>query len=292
MARRFDYFLRETVSGLRRNGLVTFAAVSTVFISLFLGGGALLINRQANLMLEFTTNKVEVAVYLEDGISLDQQNRIQGILNRLPEVASVDYESKEEAYGRFKVLFANQPDLVLNVSADALPASFRVKLADPEKFESVRAVLQGEPGIEKISDQRELLRQFFAIANVFKFGVGAVAIIMLVSASGLIANTVRMALFARRKEIGIMKLVGATNWFIRVPFLIEGMVQGLIGAGAAVVGLFVIKLGFVDPLRNQIGFVPILRNADMMFAVPILLGVGVLVAGVASLIAMRRFLDV
>lgn len=292
MARRGEYFLRETISGLRRNGLVTFAAVSTVFISLFLLGGALLIGRQANLMVEATTAKVEVAVYLADDISPQQRNRLQDMLLDLDEVASVDFESKQEAYERFQLLFADQEDLRENVTPDALPASFRVKLADPEKFAVVDAVMTGQPGVDKVQDQRDLLKQFFAIANVFRFGVGAVAIIMLVSAAGLIANTVRMALFARRKEIGIMKLVGATNWFIRIPFLIEGMVQGLLGAGVAILSLFVIKVVFVDPLRNQIGFIPLLRNADMMFTVPLLLVAGVLVAAIASLVAMRRFLDV
>jgi cell division transport system permease protein len=292
MARRSSYFFRETVIGLRRNGLVTFAAISTVFISLFMLGGALLIGRQANLMVEATTAKVEVAVYLLDDISQDQQNRIQTMLEGMPEVATVEYESKGEAYARFKDLFSDQEALIENVSPDALPASFRVKLADPEKFEAVAAQLEGQPGIERVNDQRELLRQFFAIADVFRFGVGAVAVIMLVSAAGLIANTVRMAVFARRKEIGIMKLVGATNWFIRVPFLIEGMVQGLLGATAAILGLFVIKIIFVDPLRNQIGFIPLLTNSDMVFTVPLLLAAGVLVAAIASVIAMRRFLDV
>jgi cell division transport system permease protein len=292
MARRGDYFLRETISGLKRNGLVTFAAVSTVFISLFLLGGALLIGRQANLMVEATTAKVEVAVYLADDVSDQQRDRLEEMLLGLDEVATVDYESKQEAFERFQELFADQEDLVENVTPDALPASFRVKLADAEKFEVVRAVMLGQPGVERVQDQRDLLKQFFAIANVFRFGVGAVAIIMLVSAAGLIANTVRMALFARRKEIGIMKLVGATNWFIRVPFLIEGMVQGLLGAGAAILSLFVIKVVFVDPLRNQIGFIPLLRNADMMFTIPLLLVAGVVVAAVASLVAMRRFLDV
>jgi cell division transport system permease protein len=292
MALKTDYFFRETIQGLKRNGLVTFAAVSTVFISLFLLGGALLIGRQVDLVVAATTQKVEVAVYLQDDISEDQRDRLTDILTSMPEVASVDYESKQEAWLRFQELFQDQDALVENVTPDALPASFRVKLVDPEKFDVVDAVLAGEPGIESVQDQRELLNRLFAITRVFRIGVGAVAVIMLVSAAGLIANTVRMALFARRKEIGIMKLVGATNWFIRIPFLIEGMLQGLLGAGAAILGLFVLKVLFVDPLRNRIGFMPLVANGDLMFTIPIILVIGVFVAAVASVIAMRRFLDV
>jgi cell division transport system permease protein len=292
MARRVDYYFRETVSGLRRNGVVTFAAISTVFISLFLLGGALLIGRQTDLLIEAQAQNVEVAVFLLDDVSGAQQRRLNDKIANMPEVESVVYESKEAAYRNFKELFANQPELWQNVGPDALPASFRVKLADPEKFEVIAARLAGEPGIEEIRDQRELLRQFFAVASIFRFGVGATAIIMLVSAAGLIANTVRMALFARRKEIGIMKLVGATNWYIRIPFLVEGMVQGLIGAGVALAAIFTIKALWFDELRGQIGFIPLLQTGDMFFVVPLLLVAGVVVAAVASLFAMRRFLDV
>ena len=292
MARRVDYYFRETISGLRRNGVVTFAAISTVFISLFLLGGALLIGRQTDLLIEAQAQNVEVAVFLLDDISGAQRLRLNEKIANMPEVDSVVYESKEEAYRNFKDLFANQPELWQNVGPDALPASFRVKLADPEKFEVIAARLAGEPGIEEIRDQRELLRQFFAVASIFRFGVGATAIIMLVSAAGLIANTVRMALFARRKEIGIMKLVGATNWYIRIPFLVEGMVQGLIGAGVALAAIFTIKALWFDELRGQIGFIPLLQTGDMFFVVPLLLVAGVVVAAVASLFAMRRFLDV
>jgi cell division transport system permease protein len=292
MARRVDYYFRETVSGLRRNGVVTFAAISTVFISLFLLGGALLIGRQTDLLIEAQAQNVEVAVFLLDDISGAQRVRLSDKIAHMPEVESVEHESKDEAYRNFKELFANQPELWQNVGPDALPASFRVKLADPEKFEVIAARLEGEPGIEEIRDQRELLRQFFAVASIFRFGVGATAIIMLVSAAGLIANTVRMALFARRKEIGIMKLVGATNWYIRIPFLVEGMVQGLIGAGVALAAIFTIKALWFDELRGQIGFIPLLQTGDMFFVVPLLLVAGVVVAAVASLFAMRRFLDV
>jgi cell division transport system permease protein len=292
MARRVDYYFRETISGLRRNGVVTFAAISTVFISLFLLGGALLIGRQTDLLIEAQAQNVEVAVFLLDDISRDQRLRLNEKIATMPEVDTVVYESKDEAYRNFKELFANQPELWQNVGPDALPASFRVKLADPEKFEVIAARLAGEPGIEEIRDQRELLRQFFAVASIFRFGVGATAIIMLVSAAGLIANTVRMALFARRKEIGIMKLVGATNWYIRIPFLVEGMVQGLIGAGVALAAIFTIKALWFDELRGQIGFIPLLQTGDMFFVVPLLLVAGVVVAAVASLFAMRRFLDV
>ena len=292
MSRRIDYYFKETVQGLRRNGLMAFAAISTVFISLFLFGGALLIGRQVNLVVDATTGKVEVAVYLQDSISQADRDRLFNLIQDMPVVSDVTYESKEDAYKHFLQIFRNQSALTQNVSRDALPASFRVKLADPQKFESVAAQLQGQPGIERIVDQRSILKRLFAVSNVLRWGAYIASVVILISAAGLIGNTVRMAVFARRKEIGIMKLVGATNWFIRIPFLIEGMVEGLLGAGAAILGLFILKRVFVDPLHNQIGFMPLIQGGDLMFTIPILLLMGVAVAILASLVAMRRFLEV
>ncbi len=127
---------------------------------------------------------------------------------------------------------------------------------------------------------------------MFKIGIMAVALIMGISAAALIGNTVRMAVFARRKEIGIMRLVGATNWHIRLPFLIEGMMEGLIGAGVAILGLFIMKVAFVDPLRDNIGFIPLIGSPDVVNTIVPLIIAGVVVSGLASLVGMRRYLEV
>ncbi len=146
-------------------------------------------------------------------------------ITELPVVENVDFESKQEACDRFKELFANQRALVENVDCDALPASLRVQLEDPEQYAQVEAVLQGQPGIDRIVDQSAFLDRLFAVTRVFRVGVLLISLVMLVSAAILIANTVRMGLFARRKEIGIMKLVGATNWRIRWPVPDRGAVR-------------------------------------------------------------------
>jgi cell division transport system permease protein len=289
---RFESLFRETTSGLRRNGLVAFAAISTTFIALLLFGLALLISRQVNLMIEATTGNVEVAVYLSDPVNPDTVESLTTKLNELPVVSDVQYETKDEACSRFKELFANQRALVNNVDCDALPASLRVKLDDPEQYEQVAAVLEGQPGIDRIVDQSRFLDRLFAVTRVFRVGVLLVSFVMLVSAAVLIANTVRMGLFARRKEIGIMKLVGATNWRIRLPFLVEGLFESLIGALAAILFLFAMKVAFINPLYGTIEFVPWVKNSDVIAIVPWLLVAGAAVALIASLAGMRRFLDV
>jgi cell division transport system permease protein len=243
-------------------------------------------------MIEATTGNVEVAVYLTDPVNLDNVRSLTSTLNELPVVADVHYENKQEACERFQRLFAEQPALVNNVDCEALPASLRVKMEDPEQYAQVQAVLKGQPGIEQIVDQSAFLDRLFAVTRVFRVGVLLVAFVMLVSASILIANTVRMGLFARRKEIGIMKLVGATNWRIRLPFLVEGLFESLIGAVAAILFLFAIKVAFINPLNESVQFIPWIVNRDVIAIIPILLIAGAIVALLAGLVGMRRFLDV
>jgi len=289
---RFEYFFRETTSGLRRNGLVAFAAISTTFIALLLFGLSLLISRQVDLMIQQTTGNIEVVVYLSDPVNPDNVQSLTDKLNELPVVSDVHFETKEEACARFKELFRDQPALVKTVNCDALPASLRVNLSDPEQFDQISAVLQGQPGIDRIVDQRDFLTRLFAVVRAFRLGVLIMSVVMLVSAAFLIANTVRMGLFARRKEIGIMKLVGATNWRIRIPFLVEGVFESLIGAVIAILFLFALKVAFINPLYKEILFIPWIKNTDVIAVVPWLIVAGILVALLASLAGMRRFLDV
>ena len=173
-----------------------------------------------------------------------------------------------------------------------MPASFRIKLYDPSKYAVIKARIGQFPGVEDVVDQSQILKRFFGISHVLQAGALIAAGVMLLSATGLIGNTVRLGVFARRKEIGIMRLVGATNWFIRVPFIIEAVVQALLGAILAIVGLFIVKQFFVDPLRNKIGFLPLLRVQDFMVTVPWLILIGIPAAILASFVAMRRFLEV
>jgi cell division transport system permease protein len=294
MARRADYYFRETAAGLRRNGLVAFAAVATVFISLFLFGGAQLIGKQIGLVVEQTTQGVEVAVFLRDGLGTDQQQRLLQRLQDMPEVATVEYESKQEACDRYRELFKREPDLVNNVRCSALPSSFRVSMVDPEKFEVIKAQMLGQPGVENIRDNSQLLKRLFAVANVLKTGAYLASAVMLISAIALIANTVRMAVFARRKEIGVMRLVGATNWFIRVPFLIEALVEGLLGAVFAVIALTFLKNVFFNSFHTNdiLNWLPVVSNGDLLSLVPIIVVAGMAVSVFASWLAMRRFLEV
>lgn len=304
MAFRLDYYFRETATGIRRNGILAWAAMSTAFIALFLFGLALLISRQFNLVTSALTGNVEVAVYLTDPVNPDTVARLTTQLQSLDAVGSVTYEDKSAACERAKELFQGQPAFDENVPCSVYPASLRVKLKDTSRFDEIEAAMGcapdpstgaitcKAPGVRSVSDYSALLERLTTITRVLSFGILAVALIMLGSAVALVANTLRMGMFARRKEIGIMRLVGATNWRIRVPFLIEGMAEALLGATAAIVSLFLIKVFAIDRLRGEIGWLPFVRNSDLMAIAPWILIAAALIAIVAGTIGMRRFLDV
>jgi cell division transport system permease protein len=295
MARGLQSYFKETASGLRRNGIVAFAAMSTAFIALFLFGLALLIAREFNLVIDAWTGHVQVAVYLTDSANADTVKLLTDRLGALSAVSSVTYESKDEACARFHELFAGQKvfvDTIDCVHNNPLPASLRVNLADTSQFAQVRAAVEGQPGVDQVADYRDVLSRLVAITRVLSVGILSIAVIMLASAVALIANTLRMGMFARRKEIGIMRLVGATNWRIRTPFLIEGLVESLLGAAAAIFALFLVKVVFIDRLRDEIKFFPLVQNHDVLAIAPWILIAAAVVAVIAGTIGMRRFLDV
>jgi cell division transport system permease protein len=301
--RSVEYYFRETAAGMRRNGTVAFGAVSTAFIALFLFGLALLIRREIDLVIEGVTGNVEVAVYLDKEVKPDTVAHLQGVLQQLPAVATVDYENQQQACDHARELFANQPTIIENVSCDTFPTSLRVTLADTSQYAQITAALGcevdpsgafvcAEPGVLRVFDFRDVLDRLSTITNVITLGLFLLAIVMLVSAVVLVSNTLRMGMFARRKEISIMRLVGATNWRIRVPFLIEGGAEALFGAGLAIVALFLGKVFLVDQLAGKIAWLPLVRNGDVLAVIPWIVLAAVFVAGVAGTIGMRRFLDV
>jgi len=300
--RRIEFYFRETAAGIRRNGIMAFAAISTAFIALFLFGLAMLIAREINLVIEQVTGNVEVAVYLSDPVRPEIVTQLQQKLQDLPAVQSVTYEDKADACARAQQLFESNPAITENVPCEVYPASLRITLKDTSQYEQITAALScgtttganscAEPGVSQVIDYRDILDRLSAITRVLRNGVLFVAVIMLASATVLIANTLRMGMFARRKEIGIMRLVGATNWRIRVPFMIEGLVEALVGAGLAIVTLFLGKVFLVDQLRSRIVWFPLIRNSDVLGVAPLILLAAAGVAVIAGTLGIRRFLDV
>jgi cell division transport system permease protein len=236
---------------------------------------------------------VEVSIFLTDGISEAQRASLENELVNEPVVEDVIYESKQDAYEHFQEIFAKNPSLLESVTPEILPASFRVKLVEPEQFAVIESAYRDYPGVDVVSDQRELLENVFTILRAVKRAAYWIAGFQLFGAAVLIFNTIRMTAFARREQTGIMKLVGATNWYIRLPFVLEGVVAAAIGAlVASGVLLFLILGPRMTAIRESVGFFPIIGSAELLQVMPGLFGVAVLVAALASFLSLRRFLAV
>ncbi|HVM13647.1 MAG TPA: permease-like cell division protein FtsX [Egibacteraceae bacterium] len=292
MGPRASYLAGEVGTGLRRNTLMIVATIVTVTVSLSLLGAALLVQKQVNLARDLFFAQVEVSVFLQDGISESARMSLQNDLHDSAVVEEVLYESKEDAYEHFQRIFADDPVMQDSVTPDIMPASFRVKLADPEQYDVIASQFAGYPGVHEVVDQREVLEKFFSVMEALRNGALVVALLQLGAAVALIFNTIRMTAFARREQTGIMKLVGATNWYIRLPFVLEGVVAGVLGATLASVLLYLGLRTLVEGLRQQIFFVPFVGTGDFWSVVPILLVVGAGIAAIASFVSLRRFLAV
>jgi cell division transport system permease protein len=300
---RATFILSEIGIGLRRNLTMTVAVIVTTAVSLAFFGFGLLFNRQVEEMKDFWYDKVEVSVFLcgQDSdapscaageVSQAQRDQIQGDLQAMPEVADVFYESKQQAYTRFKEQF-KESAIADNVTADQMPESFRVKLKDPEKFPIVATAFAGRDGVEQVQDQKALLEKFFRVLNYLKAGAWGLALIMIVVAVLLISNTIRVAAFSRRRETGIMKLVGASSFSIQLPFLLEGAIAGLIGALMASGAIALFQSQVVERVaRPAFPFTDFVGWADFWYTVRYIVPVGVALAALASFLTLRKYLRV
>ncbi len=301
---RARFVVSEIGIGLRRNLTMTVAVVVTVAISLALFGSGLLIRKQVETMKDFWYDKVEVSVYLCgqasqsptcDGAAVTQEQRdaLLADLEATPQVENVFYESQAEAFQHFQEQFVDSPDLVQNVTAEALPESFRVKLTDPTQFEVVATAFRGRAGVEEVQDQKALLEGFFNVLNKLQLLALIIAGVQVVAAVLLISNTIRVAAYSRRRETGIMRLVGASNLYIQLPFLLEGVLAGLVGAGFAAGALVAVKAVLIDgQLKPTFAFTAFVGWDDVLAILPLLFLTGALLAGLSSFFTLRRHLRV
>lgn len=295
--RRWSYILNEAAIGLRRNLSMTVAVILSVTVGLSLLGATILLRQQVDRATDDWTGKIEVSIYLCDGLQCppitdSQEQDLREALDANPLVAQVFYESKEEAFEAFQDYFANDPTFLEAVDETTLPASFRVKLTDPEQFASIKTAYEEAPGVESIVDQKELLDEFLAFSSIIRWSAGIIAAISIVAAAVLVGNTVRMAAFARRDQTQIMKLVGASSWYVRLPFVLEGVLAGLLGAAISW-GILVVGVDWMfGNLADSLSFVPFLTVTEIMGVWPYLVIPAVAMTAGASIVALWGFLDV
>jgi cell division transport system permease protein len=293
--RRIGYFLRETVTNLRRNFLMTIAAISTVAISLLLLGGVQILGMiVSNVTLDWEA-KVEVSAYLLDDATQNEIKALETQISQMPEVEQVFFVSKEQAFEDFKKIYEDQPEFWQNLPKDALPASFRIKLEDANFAQTVAARIEGAPGVDEVRDGGEFIRRLLQVNSLLRTITFVMSLILMGAAAALIANTIRVAIYARRDEIGIMKLVGATNWFIRIPFMLEGVFAALVGAlisGGIVLAANALLFSRIGDTLNFLGQALSFSGGEIGTVLLVLVGVGSLVGLIGSTMALRRFLEV
>src|SRR5918996_993837 len=283
---RIKYFFSETVTNLKRNLLMTVAAISTVAISLLLLGGVQILGMTVNKMTDDWEAKVEVsAFFLQDAT----QNEIRALgteISQMDEVQNLTFVSKEEAFDEFA---DDWPDLADAVPEDALPASYRVKLHDAADAEEVAARITGAPGIDDVDYGGTGIKKLLQVNQLLRTITPVMSVILIVAAAA------RLAIYARREEIGIMKLVGATNWFIRIPFMLEGLFAALVGAIVSIAIVLVANWLLFSQVGNAIPFLEnvfTFSGSEMLSVTVVLVGVGALVGLAGSSMALRRFLEV
>jgi cell division transport system permease protein len=301
---RATFVASEVGGGLRRNLTMTLAVIITVAVSLGLFGASLLVRAQVGTMKDFWYDKVEVSIFLcgkgsdtpscsGGEVTEAQREQIKADLEALrPLVEDIYYESKTEAFQRFKEQFKNSP-IVNSVSENALPESFRVKLSDPTKYDVVASAFAGRPGVDQVNDQRVILDKFFRLLGGLQLIALLIAIVMLIVTVLLIVNTMRVAAFSRRRETSIMRLVGASNFYIQLPFLLEAALAAGVGGLAAIVALILMKGILIDQvLAPSFQFTAFVGWEAVATIAPIVFLTGVVLAGLAAFFTLRKYLRV
>lgn len=298
---RPSFVLAEIGIALRRNITLTVAALLTITIALTLLGVGLMVNRQVSLTKGYWYDRIEVSVFLcgerpsagcSAQVSAGERADIERELRASPQVERVYYESQQEAYQRFAESFERQPDLIRGISETALPESFRVKLGDPEDSAAIVQAFAGRPGVERVTDFRSLLGPFFRVVDTMQVYAIAAAVLALIAAVLLIAVTIRVAAFSRRRETGIMRLVGASSLSIQLPFLLEGILTGVVGAAFACGLLFLGQQVLVEDLRDTYAFTAWIDVRDVTVIAITLVVVAVVLSAAASVLSLRRYLRV
>jgi cell division transport system permease protein len=300
---RVQFVLQEIWIGLRRNLTMTIALIVTVAIAMALFGTGLLIKAQVDSSKDYWYDRVEVSIYLCSKTSTNpscnkadrtdaQRAQLERDLNAMPQVSQVEYESKEQAYARFKERFSSTPGFVQSTKEGDIPDSLRVRLKNPQEYKTVAQAVNGRPGVDQVINEQEILKRFFRILNGLQWAALLIALIQVFAAVLLVANTIRLSAFNRRRETGIMRLVGASNIYIQMPFILEGAIAGLVGGLFSAVLLIGAKTFLIDRLQGSLQFASQLSWGSVVGVIIFSISVGVLLCAVSSFLTLRRYLKI
>ncbi|GGO69553.1 permease-like cell division protein FtsX [Nonomuraea cavernae] len=300
---RANFIFSEVWIGLRRNLTMTIAVIITVAVGMAMLGVGLMINTQVSMMKDFWYDKVEVSVFLCNkgsaipackgkAITAEQTKALQAQIQQTPGVKEVFYEDQAQAYKNFQQSYASNKALVDATKVEDMPTSFRVKLSDPDNYQPVVAAVEGKPGVSQVTNQKDLIGNFFSMLDTLRWAALVVAGVLVLAAALLIGNTVRLSAYNRRRETGIMRLVGASNLYIQLPFVMEGMIAGLIGGVVAAVFLIMAKVLIFEEVARYLAIGSQLGWDSVATVIMGTLGIGVVICVLASFITLRRYLRV
>jgi cell division transport system permease protein len=304
---RAQFVLSEIGVGLRRNLTMTFAVIVSVALSLALFGGSLLMSDQVNTMKGYWYDKVNVSIFLcnksdaesdphcaKGAVTEDQKAQILTDLKKMSVVDTVTHESQDEAYKHYKEQFGDSP-LASSLTPDQMQESYRIKLKDPEKYQVIATAFDGRDGVQSVQDQKGILDNLFGLLNGMNWAARAIMALMLVVALMLIVNTVRVSAFSRRRETGIMRLVGASGFYIQAPFIAEAAVAGLIGGTLACAFLLIARYFIIDhglALSEKLNLINFIGWDAVLAKLPLILATSLLMPALAAFFALRKYLKV
>ncbi|MEV5892784.1 permease-like cell division protein FtsX [Nonomuraea fuscirosea] len=299
---RANFIFSEVWIGLRRNLTMTVAVVLTAAIGMTMLGVGLLINAQVGVMKGYWDDKIEVSVYLctkgsaiencaGKEITRTQAQALQTLIKDTPGVKEVFFEDQTVAYENFREMYATNEAFVSAIGVEDMPPSIRIKVTDPDNYHSVVKALRGQPGVSLVVDETKLIGSLFKAFDKLAFYALAVAVILVLAAALLIGNTVRLSAFNRRRETSIMRLVGASNLYIQLPFVMESVIAGLLGGVLAAIMLIVTKVFLIGDLAGFFSRAEIGWN-DVAQAITITMITGVAICVLASFVTLRRYLKV
>lgn len=296
---RVGFFLREAVRATRRNAAPTFAALATVLVTMLVLGVFIPIVQATNGAANSVRSRVLVDIYMKTNATPADEVRVRKELLAVPHVKRVQFVSKQQAYAQQSKI---DPAAYQLLGSNPLPDTFHVIPDNPGNVLAVHNALtppgaNGQPGtidpsIQTVSNKKNDTKKILEVTNLVTITAAALTVLLTIASILLIGNTIRLSLYARRREVEVMKLVGATDWFIRWPFVIEGVVVGALGALLAIAVLGIAKVVLLDPLANNWTLIAAPKTISFTALVVVLMGAGVLVSAIGSGISLRRFLRV
>ncbi len=300
---RSNFVFQEIWVGLRRNLTMTVALIVVVAISLSLLGTGLLFVKQVDRTRTYWQSQVEISAYLcykgdvnpacHGAITPQEQQSLESTLAAMPQVEKVTYVSQDEAFTLFKSAMSNEQSLVATVTASELPPSLEIKLRNPSAdYQVVSSAIQGRAGVDSVIDEMTILEKFYRLLDGLRNAVIVVALILVVAAVLLVANTIRLSAFNRRRETGIMRLVGASNFYIQLPFLLEGVIAGLFGWVIAAALLIGVKSLLLNNLQQYFSYNVGLSSTDLIEVIVLAMVIGVALCGLTAFVTLRRYLRV